>query len=305
MLMKLRVAVLSGGPSPEHDISLATGKVITRALDRTKYDVREVVIPRTGPWLPDATGRAFADVAFLALHGRFGEDGTIQGLLDFAQIPYTGSGVLASALAMDKVRASALLATHRFDVPHEYSSHDDIQFPCVVKPSAAGSSVGISIVRDPNDLDRAISHAREFDNVVIIQEYIQGSELTCAVLDEGDNKPRALAPTEIIPKSSEFFDYTAKYTRGGSEEVTPARQPADIITRLQDAAVRAHTILGCRGLSRSDFILRDNVLYFLELNTMPGMTETSLYPQAAAAVGLSFPDLLDRIIQSSPLEKRG
>jgi D-alanine-D-alanine ligase len=244
-----------------------------------------------------------ADVVFIAMHGKYGEDGTVQGFLELTGIPYTGSGVLASALAMDKIKSNELFVAHGLKIPAQYNKK--ISFPCVVKPAQGGSSVGVTIVKKKAGLKKAMEVALSFDSVVLIQQYVPGIEVTCAVLDEGgDAEPIALPPTQIIPREAEFFDYHAKYTPGATEEITPPRLPAQIIKKIQQTAVSAHQILGCFGMSRTDMIVAGDDIFVLETNTIPGMTETSLYPQAAAAIGISFPELLDKIIQSAMNRKQ-
>lgn len=319
---KKRIAVLMGGVSAEHEVSLGSGDMVVRALDKRRYDAYPIVIEKSGKWkLPRArtlcaTGEAIekikseirADVAFLALHGTHGEDGTIQGLLEFAGIPYTGSGVLASALAMDKVRSSELFSSRGINVPAYVTMvkgtaprlRNSFGFPCVVKPSRCGSSVGVAVVRTPRELVRAVKRAFSYDRVVLVQKYIKGTEVTCGVLDKGGaRKPIALPPTEIVPKSSKFFDYRAKYAPGASEEVTPPRLPKRTIAKIQSAALKAHEILGCAGMSRTDMFVAHGEVYVLETNTIPGMTATSLYPQEARAAGISFSRLMDILIRAA------
>jgi len=342
---KRNVVVLIGGPSAEHDVSLATGRVILSTLDKSKYNIMPVTITKEGKWLlppKDAkfltseenkeekslvaleTGSAIdklksersVDVVFIAMHGTYGEDGTVQGFLELAGVPYTGSGVLASALAMNKLKSSEIFSFHGLKVPKylhfskkEWNREskklveeisEKISLPCVIKPSNCGSSVGITIVRKIDDLENAVQTAFSYDESVLAQEYVSGAEVTCAVLDEdGDKEPIALPPTQIIPKTSEFFDYHAKYTPGATEEITPPRLPAEIIKKIQNSALQVHKIIGCSGMSRTDMIVSGSDVFIIETNTIPGMTETSLYPQAAAAVGITFPELLDRIIQSA------
>lgn len=310
--------VLMGGPSDEHEVSLSTGKQILNSLDKEKYSISSVVIGKDGKW-PFPNEKKI-DVAFIAMHGKFGEDGTIQGLLEAAKIFYTGSGVLASALAMDKVRSSELFLYHGFEVPKfiYYSKHewekksdeiinsikDKFGFPCVIKPTDSGSSVGVTIVKKFENLKSAIESVFSKSNTIMAQEFISGREVTCGVLDFGEEKgTQALIPTEIIPKSSEFFDYTAKYTPGASNDVTPPNMEKDIIEKIQAIALKAHTILGCSGMSRTDMMVSDEGIYVLETNTIPGMTPTSLLPQEARAEGVSFPELLDKIIQSALRKK--
>lgn len=338
----LRVVVLMGGPSAEHDVSLASARQVIRALDPARYDVQPLLITRERAWMElpvaqfllharppgvqhlvldtcsgDGSGavRTGTDVAFIAVHGEFGEDGTIQSILEAAGIPYTGSGVLASALAFDKPRASMVLRDAELRVPEfsvlEANASPEQRvvaagaavaacgLPLVVKPANRGSSVGVTIARTTEAIDPAIVHAFGFSNTVMLQRFVAGTEITCGIM-EMDGRETALPPTEIVPRTGAFFDYTAKYTPGASEEITPARLPPETIQRVQDAALRAHRSLGCAGFSRTDMILApDGTLFVLELNTIPGMTETSLLPQAAAAAGITFPQLLDHIITAA------
>ena len=314
-MKKIRVALLMGGPSAEHEVSLATGKVVLNALDKSKYQVQPVRISKTGVW-PIRPDQLKSDVAFIAMHGTYGEDGTVQGCLEAAKIPYTGSGVLASAIAMDKARSANLFSYHGLQTPsyvpvgRNCTRSDlvriagEIGLPCVVKPSNCGSSVGITIVRKRGDLVAAVALAHKHDRTALVQEYIDGDEVTCGVVeDPKTGLASALQPTQIIPKTGEFFDYHAKYTAGASEEVTPPRLSKAVIKEIQTIAVKAHEILGCRGMSRTDMIVSLKGIFVLETNTIPGMTETSLLPQAAAAVGIPFPKLLDRLIQSALRKK--
>lgn len=313
----LRIVVLMGGPSAEHDVSLASARQVIRALDPQRYDVQPLLIPRDQEHALDGM-RINADVVFIAMHGEFGEDGTIQGILEAAGIPYTGSGVLASALAFDKPRAAAVLRSAGLRVPEFVTLHTSATteerraatdatatfgLPLVVKPANRGSSVGVTIARTLTEVAPAIAHAFRCSDTIMLQRFIVGTEVTCGIL-EVDGHETALPPTEIIPRTSAFFDYDAKYTPGASEEITPARLPPETIQRVQDTALRAHRSLGCTGFSRTDMILApDGNLFTLELNTIPGMTETSLLPQAAAAAGIPFPQLLDTIITAA-LQKR-
>ncbi len=332
---KLNVILLIGGPSSEHDISLKSGEVILRSLDVKKYCVTPIVILKDRTWrLPHQTAplnfsnailfikyKLHPDVAFIAMHGAYGEDGTVQGLLESAGIPYTGSGILASSLAMDKQKSSALFSYYGMKVPRfvMYSYTDlkknrkdirhevvySIRLPCIVKPVSAGSSIGITKVSLIKNLRIALKEAFAYSDEVMIQKCIQGMEVTCSVLDTGTEQGAIpLSPTEIISKGSDFFDHRAKYETGAAEEITPARSSQKIITEIQSLALRAHTVLGCSGLSRTDMIVGKDGIYMLETNTIPGMTETSLLPQAAAVAGISFPRLLDMIIQSGINRRR-
>ncbi|MEK7612104.1 MAG: D-alanine--D-alanine ligase [Patescibacteria group bacterium] len=345
----LHIALIMGGPSHEHDVSLKTGEQIQKYLSQTAHTVMPVIVSHKKEWqFSDGTkhhvGKAIQylkenniDMAFIAMHGAYGEDGTIQGLLEAAHIPYTGSGVLASAVAMDKVKSSELFHSTGLAIP-EYvmcttkqwkrksdmvidSIESRLSLPLIVKPINLGSSIGITLVKRTRDLRKAIQKTLDVAESAIIQEYISGRELTCAILDDGAGTLSALLPTEIIPKNAHFFDYSAKYTVGASREVTPALISEALTWEVQNAALKAHVLLGCSGMSRTDFILGERKtnneqqiinkkqsfvnnqeektkLYVLETNTIPGMTETSLLPQAALAVGISFPELLERILKA-------
>ena len=243
------------------------------------------------------------DVVFIALHGTWGEDGRIQGLLDTIGIPYTGSGVLASALAMDKVMAKKILAAEGIDVPRGVAvtsaTGDDLArarsvgLPVFVKPVASGSSVGARVVTSADEVAPAIVDALRFDERAMVEELLAGTELTVAVI--GNDLLTPLPVIEIVTKR-QFFDYTAKYSAGESEEIVPARIPADVARRAQDIAVRAHQALGCRGMSRTDLVWSADRMVTLEVNTIPGMTANSLLPKAARAAGIQFGDLLARFV---------
>jgi D-alanine-D-alanine ligase len=254
------------------------------------------------------------DVAIIALHGRYGEDGCIQGMLETLGIPYTGSGVLASALAMDKVRAKALVQFHGMTTPHwvvieEPAWRDDRErilgeiekdfgFPCVAKVPEEGSSFGMGIPENVEELAGLLDEFIAARGHMMVEEYVTGTEITGSVMGAPrGEEPIALPLIEIVPKSARFFDFDAKYTPGATDEITPARVDEDLTLRAQTMAVDAHRILGCGTISRTDMIVRDREIFYLETNTIPGMTETSLLPQAAAAVGISFSDILDRQIQ--------
>lgn len=308
---KMRIALFMGGPSAEHDISLKSGQKILSALNRQKYEVFPVLISREGRWsLSLAEVKEKCDVALLAaMHGEYGEDGTLQSILKKARVPFTGSGPMASKKGMDKAasdrifRRAGLLTPKFFELKKRFFAPDKVKspfgFPVVVKPSDRGSSVGVSIVRREKDLAAGLKKAFEYSNRAMLQEFISGKELTCGVL-EIKGREKALEITEIYPEVSEFFDYQAKYEAGGSKEITPAKIPFKTAKKVKNFAVRSHKALGCKGYSRSDFILsKDGRLYILELNTLPGMTETSLLPQGAKAAGISFEKLLDYIIDSA------
>lgn len=309
---KIRVALLSGGDSPEREVSLSSGKQVYEALDKEKYDIK-TYDPKSDlkKIVEDAPS---IDVALLILHGSNGEDGTVQGLLDLLKIPYQGAGVLGSALAMNKLAAKKMYELAKIPVPPyvafskgEPLAADEwvsrLGLPIVVKPVCAGSSVGMSIVRDVCDIAAAIEKALQFDSHILLEAYIKGVELTCGVL--GNLELEALPVIEIIPsKEYEFFDYNAKYLKGASEEICPARIEDSIREQVQKYAIEAHKALFLRGYSRSDMILSDGRIYLLETNTIPGMTATSLYPQSAQKAGYSFPQILDKLISLSMEDRK-
>jgi D-alanine-D-alanine ligase len=307
---KLRVALISGGRSAEREVSVNSAKQVYQALNKAKYDIRRYD-PRDdlAKLLADAHE---IDVALIILHGRLGEDGTIQGMLELLEVPYHGSGVLGSALGMNKIIAKRLyehagLPVARWlvlegDEPDPVSLVEKtLGFPAVVKPEQEGSTIGITIVRKPEELGPALELARRYDRLVLVEEFLKGVEITGAVL--GNRNPQALPLVEIVPgEQYGFFTYEAKYTPGATREICPARLSEARTRQAQEYAVRAHKALKCRGYSRTDMIACDDEVYILETNTIPGMTATSLFPQAAAAAGISFPQLLDRLIELA-LEK--
>ncbi len=346
------VAVFMGGPSDEHSVSLLTGREVALSLRRLGTPVQPVVIARDRTFLladaallgalpreirhrgdlPGAeAGRPLAMTArllelgvtrvFLALHGPGGEDGSIQGFLEWTGLPCTGSGVAASALAMDKTRTKHVLRAVGLPTPDAvelgFADLDQGEaallrslagrpgFPLVVKPCRLGSSVGIAIVRRPEDATAAIVSALRHDDRVLVEAFIEGTEVTCAVLDDGTAPPRALPVIEIIPRRSGFFDWASKYEPGGADEIVPARIPTEAAAETARVALRAHAALGCAGLSRTDAILRDGVPWILEVNTIPGLTPASLSPKAAAAAGLGFDDLVAAILRTATTRHSG
>jgi len=257
-----------------------------------------------------------ADVAYLALHGAVGEDGCLQGLFETINFPYTGSGVLASALAMDKIRAKQIFQQWGIPTPKslvysdaDFEKHcnnifDEVEnwigFPCVVKSSSLGSSVGVSICKTKLDLKASFEKSFYYGPQVLIEEFIKGVEVTCGVLDRTEGRaPIALPVTEISCPEETFFDYKIKYTKGAAREITPARLDSDTTKLVQDQALKVHKSIGCFGMSRTDMIIKDGVAFVLETNTLPGMTQTSLLPQGAAAMGMNYPELLDNIIETA------
>lgn len=317
---KLKVAVLMGGPSSEYEISLKTGENVLKNLDPDKYNVTKVRIDKNGKWMignriyDPKTILGKVDVAFNALHGEFGEDGIVQGLLEFYKTPYTGSDLLSSALAINKARSRQLFKLTGLNSPRsillkkngEYQTTVNFfinritSFPIVVKPNGRGSSLGVSIIGDQEHLEDAIKAAFDFDDEVLLEEYIKGEEIAVSVLDGYRKKKHfALPPTHILPSEVfGFFSYDAKYLPGASREITPASLSRNLTNKVREAALKAHAALGCRGYSRTDMIVKDNIVYVLETNTLPGLTDTSLLPQQAEAAGLSFSKLLDLILES-------
>lgn len=336
----MRVAVLMGGVSSERGVSLSTGQQILESLDPDKYEAVGVdtalmagsrlriaggaeaeveAVAQAGEALLKARklhslqdvlydNDLRPEVAFVALHGKYGEDGTIQGLLELVGIPYTGSGVLASALAMDKAMAKKVLAADGLPVAPSVDftlTGGDwdraavaervrlMGYPAIVKPSRQGSTIGMTKVCGESELAAAISRAAVHDRRILVERFIEGKELTVGVL--GNDEPYALPVIEIVPAKG-FYDYEAKYTPGATEEIVPARISEEETNAVQRLAVAAHRSLGCSGVSRVDFIMNEHGCCILEVNTIPGMTPTSLLPRAAAAAGITFPGLLDRLI---------
>jgi D-alanine-D-alanine ligase len=304
-MKKLNLALLSGGISSEREVSLHSGEQVYEALDKDKYNIArydpKTDLPRL---IQDA---AQIDVALIILHGPYGEDGTVQGLLDLLHIPYQGSGVLGSSIAMNKAATKQLyekagiptppyVIYHRNDPVDPDACARQLGLPLVVKPVVGGSSVGMSIVRTVSELPGAVDKAFEFDSAVMVEGYIDGVELTGGVI--GNQELEAYPLIEIIPdKAHDFFDYEAKYTAGVSQEICPARIDDELTLQAQTYAKNAHRALFCRGYSRTDMILRDREIFVLETNTIPGMTATSLLPQAAQAAGTNFTRLLDELIE--------
>jgi len=300
-LSGMHVAVLMGGLSSEREVSLSTGAGCVAALERLGAKVSPVDVGRD---VAEVLGRLKPEVALNVLHGRWGEDGCMQGVLEMLDLPYTHSGVLASALAMDKAKAKAVLAAAGIPVPggglynrFEAAREHVMAPPYVVKPNAEGSSVGVFLVfdganRPPQELAQP---SWTFGEAVMIEPYIAGKELAVAVL--GD---RALAVTEIVPRTG-FYDYEAKYGEGGSSHVLPAPIPAAVAERAMRIAEQAHAALGCRGVTRSDFRYDDikDVLVLLEVNTQPGMTPTSLVPEQAAYSGMDYDNLVKWIVEDA------
>lgn len=297
------VVLLVGGTSGEREVSLASGKGALSALQEAGFRVT-VLDPANKEDLKKLIDGDF-DVAFICLHGKHGEDGTLQGMLEMIGLPYIGSGVWASALAMDKAKAKvfyerAQLATPPFiTLPPSSSIEIDgiieqVGSHCVVKPVTEGSALGVFIASGKDDILSAIEKVRELDEGVLIERYIKGKELTVAVI--GNENPEALPIIEIVP-INEFYDYESKYKPGASQHLCPAPLTSAVTSKVQTMAIEAHRALGCEGVSRSDFILDEKgTCWLLETNTIPGMTSTSLLPDAARVAGISFPELCTLLI---------
>lgn len=299
-----RIGVLMGGPSSEREISLKSGKAVFEAFKQLGLDVIAIDINTDNVQENiDLIKSNNIDCAFIALHGRFGEDGTIQEILENLKLPYTGSGVFASKLAMDKIASRKIFEKNGLKVPQykqinrtSYDANSNIQnsfgYPLVIKPTTHGSSVGLSIIEKEEELANAIAFAFTFDDRVVMEEYIQGRELTVGILDD-----LALPVIEIVPKKM-FFDFEAKYKPGLTHYIVPAELEECVAKKTMEAALTAHKLLGCFGCSRVDIILSENNQpYVLELNTIPGLTSTSLLPKAAKTIGIEFSDLCLKLIK--------
>ncbi|MBC7808394.1 MAG: D-alanine--D-alanine ligase [Akkermansiaceae bacterium] len=338
-MTKLKIAVLCGGTSAEREVSLNTGRQVLNSLDPERYDVYALDTASGKMFVPDAIAggvtpqllmtageepvtalaelprlpvAARPDVVFIALHGPGGEDGSVQGFLETLGIPYTGSGILASALAMDKMRYKAFIGTESIVTPPGmvFYKNDAAQnrraigdvgrnlgFPVIVKPSRQGSTYGCSVVKEEGYLKSALDKAFRYDDTALVEQQMIGTEITVAVL--GNDDPIPLPVVEIVSKDG-FFDYESKYSTGesGATEIVPARISEEATKDAQNIAVQCHRLLGCRGMSRTDmFVLDDDEIVTLETNTIPGMTATSLLPKAAQAGGIGFPDLLNHLIK--------
>ena len=307
MKNKIKVAVLAGGWSGEREVSLKSGKGVYAALNRERYDVT-IYDPR------DDLGvlikkKAEIDLAFILLHGKFGEDGRVQGMLDVLHIPFVGSGVLASAMAMNKRIAKDIFRGVGLRVAGEVILKQGERFSVdrlmdrlgtsvVIKPVSEGSSLGISIAHGREEILKGIEKAFQYDGEVMAEEYLDGKEITCCVL--GNQVLEMLPVVEIVPDISyKFFDFEAKYKPGATNEICPAPIAPALAEEAASCAKKAHRALKCSVWSRSDMIIRDEIVYLLETNTLPGMTETSLFPLAARAAGMTLSDLLDRLISLS------
>ena len=313
---KIKVGVLRGGPSAEYEISLLTGENVLKHLPKDKYEVHDLLWTKDGvlhqDGFPKHPPKIFksVDVVFNALHGEYGEDGRVQQELELHGVPYTGSGVLASAVAMKKHLAKEIFLRHGLKTPRgtvvlkENDLEKNIQEITkivppfwAVKPNGRGSSVGTTIARSSPELLAGLIKAFSYDQKALVEEYIEGREATCGVLENfRGEKHYALPVIEIVPPDGRFFDYEVKYS-GETREICPGRFDRETSQKLQTAAILAHQVLGCRHYSRSDFIISPKRgIFTLETNTLPGLTSQSLLPKAAEAVGLSFPKLLDHLV---------
>lgn len=344
-MTKLNVIVLMGGKSVEHEVSVLSGINVVTSLDPKKYKILPVVISKTGAkWklttkasllkITDplklkgtnseitlteeklisgvaSLSETTSNVVFIAMHGPYGEDGTIQGMLELTGIPYTGSGVLASAIGMDKETFRKLMIQAGLPIPKwvviTKADKNILKivkkiggFPYFVKPNDQGSSVGASIARNKTQLLKTVNEAFIFSDKVLVDEYIEGTELTCGVL--GNDKLIALPSVEIVPKG-EFFDYESKYSESGSEEIIPAGISKKNEKAARELAIKVFKTIGAKGFARVDFILRRDKLYILEINTIPGLTKLSLLPKEASTAGIDYPKLLDMIIGYAIKEK--
>jgi len=328
-----------GGKSSEFEISLMGGREVVRNINKNEYNIFPIVISKDGKrWQLTSSSALYEiadplkykgttkeiklsqkkifsdiksiperpDVVFIAMHGSYGEDGTVQGMLELAGLKYTGSGVLASALGMDKLMFRKILMQDDIAVPRFYRITPDEPLshvievmgkpPYFVKPNNQGSSIGTSIVHDIRCLKKSLDLAWRYSKFALVEEYIKGKELTCAVI--GNEDPTALPVIEIIPNRSDYFDYNSKYSESGSEEIVPARISQKLAFRIQMISLKVFKLIGCRGFARVDFMLRKNgEPVVLEINTIPGLTPVSLFPKAARSVGISYPELIDKIIK--------
>jgi D-alanine-D-alanine ligase len=305
---KLRVAVLYGGRSGEHEVSLNSAESIIKAMDPEKYDVQRILISKEGRWQPRAIspepgGNPDIDVVFPVLHGTFGEDGTVQGLLELADLPYVGAGVLASSVSMDKEVMKRLCAASGLPVAeyfvirrHHPGTHTHFPLPIFVKPANLGSSVGISKVKSHSELHPAIELAGQFDRKIIVERGIVGREFECSVL--GNDNPKASVPCEILP-SRDFYDYEDKYLLNKAQTVVPADLTPEQTHEIQRLAVACYQAVECEGMARVDFLLETvtGKFFINEINTIPGFTSISMYPKMWEASGLAYSALIDRLIE--------
>lgn len=316
---KYKIGVVFGGPSSEHEISILSGRKVLFALKELGHDATQVYVTQNGNWLLNNKGQAHDpadvcarhDVMFNAMHGAYGEDGRVQQIFEQCNVPYTGSGVSASALAMNKIISREVFKQAGLRVPNAvalsqetFNPQRDLKSilhishaPWVIKPASGGSSVGVAIVRTfGGELLEAIDKAFTYDKNILVEEFIPGREVTCGVLEDfAGDKHHALHPLEIIPPEGRFFDYEVKYN-GATKEV-PAPFFGEMLRNVRVAAVTAHTSLGCRHYSRTDMIIKGTKIYILETNTLPGLTAESLFPKAASLARLDYSQMLEHLVQ--------
>lgn len=299
----MKIGVIMGGISSEREVSLRSGEEICRNLNRSKYEVIPIILDSKEEIMNKVNG---IDAAFLALHGQFGEDGTVQGILESLGIPYTGCGVLSSAMCMDKditkrlVKAEGINTAPWINVKStediDYRAIEEMGYPVVAKPNSGGSSVATFVVNDKSEIYDAVFEGLKYDSEVMIEKYIKGDEITCCILDG-----KMLPVLAIKPRAS-FFDYTSKYADGGAEEYIVELEES--LNRLvEDMSIKCYRALKCSVYARVDLIVQEGVPYVLEINTLPGMTKNSLFPKSARGVSMEFPELLDRIIEYSLRER--
>ena len=301
----MKIGVVMGGISSEREVSLNSGKSILENIDKNKYEVVPIVIDKKEDIINKVKG---IDFALLALHGKFGEDGTVQSVLQTLEIPYSGCGPLSSALCMDKDLTKRVLKAHNIRVAKwinvrsideiDYTAIEEMKYPVVVKPTNGGSSVATFIIKKPEEIENAVTEGLKWDTEVMIEEYIKGDEITCPVFEN------EMFPVVAIKPKAEFFDYTQKYAAGGADEFVIELEK-NLHNEVEQMALDTYKALKCSVYSRIDMIItEEGVPYILEVNTLPGMTSTSLFPRSAEAKGISYSGLLDMIIETSMKEKR-
>ena len=295
-LKNKKIGVLCGGTSSEREISLMSGKAVYAAIKKLGF---KVVLIDVNKNVAEKIKKEKIDVAYIILHGTPGEDGTIQGLLEVMKIPYTGCGVFSSAASIDKIISKkmfeyAKIPTAKWTIIEKLKPFEEIEFPVVVKPASQGSAIGISIVKNKKEFEKAVKLAFSYEDRVLVEKYVKGIEVTAGVLNGNP-----LPVIEIVPKGK-FYDFKSKYTVGQSTHIIPARLPKTVLKRIQNIALKVYEEFRCNGTCRVDMIVdKNNKIYVLELNTLPGMTKTSLFPDAAKHMGMSFEELVLEILKSA------
>ena len=309
LLTRARIGVLMGGQSAEREVSLRTGTAVHRSLCRRGYDAVTIDV---GPTLYRDLQEQKIEIAFLSLHGPGGEDGVIQGFLESVGIPYTGSGLQANAIGMHKVTTKTILAAHKIPVPagivikrgEKVSSGQALRsaklhWPVVVKPASQGSTIGVTIVRKPSQWSEALALAHRYDRDAMVEAYIPGHEVTVSLIGSGEGTPTVLPAVEIVAPDG-FYDFSAKYEKGKTQYLCPAPLPASMTKHIRALALKTYQVMGCDGAIRVDFrVTPRGRPYVLEINTVPGMTETSLLPMAAKQAGIDYDELTERILESA------